>query len=319
MPKNPVTITFSGDQQVIKNILKKKKLLAKNDSKHREIRTVLLLPGGGQEGIIESGAGVALEELELVDTFDYVVGVSTGAPVGYYLLGKQMAIGTTVYFQDNVKNHFVNLLRLWRVMDIDTLENVFKKEKPIDIEVLLKGRSKFLVGIANKDTGEASFADVKKAVDPLSCIIAAICVPVLDGGKTVLLNGKLFVDGGMANPLPITYCIEKLKATDILVVLPDPLIPKYSPLFRMWGIFSLAFPRWISPKVRSQITTVLERYNSEQAYLRGEREIPRGVHIGAIHPKNKLLNEITMNKMLLQEAALSAMTFTQNLFSQRPA
>ena len=315
MPKNPVTITFSGDKQVIKNILKKKKLLAKNDPTHKKIKTVLLLPGGGQEGVIEGGVCIALEKLELIDAFDQLVGASTGAGAGYYTVAKEAAIGASIYFDDNVKNHFISFLRLWKIMDIDEVENVFRNVKPINLETFLSSRTTFLVGITDQETGVGRFVDAKAFGDPLSCVVASICFPVADGGKVVALNKKLYVDGALSNPLPITWIIENLHPTDILIVLPEPLTPKKDFFYKLISASTAPLPKILNKNLRHQFATFLERFNAELAYLIGKREIPKGIHIGVIHPKQRSIKEVTMSRYLLQEAALSAMNFTKNLFS----
>lgn len=309
----PLNINFTGDPQVIQNILKKKKLLAKNDPAHEEIKTVLILPGGGQRGVIEEGVAVALEKYELIDAFDYVIGVSTGAPVGYYMLGKEAAIGTTIYFDENVKNHFVNLLRLWKVIDIDTLGNIFRSRGNLD-DIVRKSRPKFLVGVTDKDTGKEEFVDVKKSSDPLSCVIASICVPILDGGKSVLINGRFYVDGALSNPLPITYAIEELNATDILIPFPRSLVMRnQEPKILLWVLDNF-FRRMISDGLRSQLHTYIDRFNHELEYIIGNRNLPKGVRVGVIHPTQMPISDITMNKRLLEAGVLSSMEFTEKLF-----
>ncbi len=314
---HPLEMEFSGDRGVVEHILKKRELLSAGSGDHAKIKTVLILPGGGQRGVIEGGAVVSLEKLDLVDAFDYVLGMSTGAAVGYYTLGREAAIGSTIYFDDNVKNHFVNKLRLWKIMDIDSLERVFRTAKPIDIEVFKNSRPKFLVSLTDRDTGKGMFVDAKSFDDPLSCVVASVCVPIVDGGRSVLLNDKLYIDGALSNPLAIRYAIETLGATDILVVLTDPLVPKKPFHNFILFLINTIFTHMVSPGIRSQILTFIDRYNDEQKFLTGEKTPPPGVHIGVIHPKHMPIRELTMDKQLLEKGVLASMAFTEKLFHGR--
>lgn len=119
-----------GDKVVIENILHKRHLLEIADNFHKEIKTCLIITGGGQAGAFSGGVVLGLEKLGLSDVFDFVIGVSAGAAAGMYLLSHQAELGTSIYYEDNVKNKFINFLRLRKIMDIDSLEVVFKKVKP---------------------------------------------------------------------------------------------------------------------------------------------------------------------------------------------
>jgi len=308
----PLKITYSGDPKVIKNLLIKKELLEKNDPAHTALKTVLILPGGAEKGVIEGGVAVALEKQKLVASFDAILGMSTGAAVAWYMVGGEAAIGTTIYFDDNVKNHLFNFLRFWKILDIDTLEKVFKEKKSIDVEKIKSARSRLLISITDAKTGNGTFVDIKKEKDPLSYVIASMCIPILDGGKKVLINDKFYVDGALSMPWGINYAIEKLGATDILLVSNSPLMAKkpYSKTF--YWIFRRFFASMVSKGVANQIETHVERYNKEQKYLL-EPALVKNVRIGVIHPIHMPIHEWTMNRKLLQKGALTAMEFTNTL------
>ncbi|HSX40906.1 MAG TPA: patatin-like phospholipase family protein [Candidatus Saccharimonadales bacterium] len=303
---------YTGDTQVIKNLFRKKT----GDSSDKKTKTVLIFPGGGQRGVSEAGVALAIEKFGLINSFDYVIGASTGAGVGYYMLSGETALGTSLYFEENVKNHLINFLRLWKLLDLDTLEKVIRTVKPVSLDNLIASTPKFLVSITDKNSGKGELIDVKKTKDPPACIIASMCMPVFDGGKSVLLNGRCYVDGALSNPLPITHAIEKLGATDIFIALSIPLgpmkkYPKFVPL-----ALRTTFRKMISPGLREEILTYNKRYNEEVKYLTGEREISKGVRIFAIYPRYENIAEFSMQKELLEEGALSAQTFAQNLFTR---
>ena len=65
---------------------------------------VLIVGGGGQRGPFGGGWVMALENLNLRNAFKTVVGVSTGAPTISYFLAGQAAVGTSIYFEENVRD-----------------------------------------------------------------------------------------------------------------------------------------------------------------------------------------------------------------------
>lgn len=311
--KKEVVMDFCGDEKVIENILRKKCLLEKDDAQHEEISPVLIAPGGVQRGVIQGAIGIGLKRAEVVDAFDSWICISSGAPVGYYTLAGEPESGTEIFYKENVANKFVNFLRFWKIMDIYTLESVFRYEKPVDIKKLKSARPEFLVGITDSLSGEGVILNAKKLHDPLRAVLASINYPILNGGKTVFVNGMTYIDGGIGNPLPISYAIDELHATDILVAMNSPVEPKRSfPLLE--SLLSRTIYRIFTKCVRNMILTYNERYNSELAYLTKDRIIPKGVRIAAIYPKVMPITAFTMDRKLLMQGADAAADFTESLF-----
>ena len=59
-------------------------------------------------GVVTAGMVVALEQLDLVDSFDRVYGCSAGATNGAYLVAGQAALGTTIYYENLNTGEFIN-------------------------------------------------------------------------------------------------------------------------------------------------------------------------------------------------------------------
>lgn len=318
MKKSPnestVTVSFSGNKEVFERLLLKQKFLKENNPKHEKIRTVLLLPGGGQSGVIEAGGMVALEKLGLSEVFDYVVGVSTGAGVGYYYLAKEAAIGTSIYFQENVKNKMVNFWHPWKIFDIDTLEKVFRNVKPIDQTVLKKSRSTLLIGVTDLATGTGTFLDAKSYEDPIACIAASASIPIVAGGKVMEIDGKQYVDGSPSFPLPISYAVDGLQATDILVVMPQPLEkisiggPKTK---KVIGLLT----RILTPTLRESIEEYDTHFNNAIDYLSEINTSSSPIRIGIIHAGEHKIQPYSMNAEELKKGVFASEKLTLELFA----
>lgn len=315
-----VKMAFWGNKKVLHNILLKKHLLDKKDSKHKHIKTVLIFPGGGQRGVVQGGTVTALEKLELIDAFDYMIGISAGAAAAYYALAGEAATGTTIYFNENIQNHFINFFRVWKLMNIKIIEKAFRELKPIDLDRFKKSRPRFLVGVTDLTTGKEKFVDAKDATDPTKVLIASLSLPLATGlkiGNVEHIDGKLCVDGCPGNPLPISYAIEHLRATDVLVIMTSPL--EYTKTHSILKkILVKTFFKEFSKGLQRDLEYYDERYNQELQYLMGDRKVPAHVNLAVLYPKSMPIHAITMDKKLLEQGAFSAFEFTQDLFTHLP-
>lgn len=308
-----IEMGFIGDSQVITNIVKKSEFLKVGDPAHQYIRTNKIDGGGGQQGVFQGGVSIGFERRNLTDAIDTYVSVSCGVAAAYYSLGGHAAWGTTIYTQDNVDNRLFNPKIPHHLYDADTLEWVFRYEKPIDYNYFRSRRSHFFAGITDAKTGKGSMVDVKTLEDPLSALMASVNIPIVNGGKIVEIDGIPYFDGTLAYPLPIYWCIENLNPTDILVVLTSPLDKWNSgmeSLGRIAGLFGVSKP------IQEHLKTFKQRYKEELAFITGERKLPKGVRIAAIYPKRSPLRAHTTNRRLLLQAADTAQRFTEELIAR---
>lgn len=209
---------LTSASQLTKNLLKKKELLKNRDPDHGKIKTALIIDGGLMLGVYGGGVVVGLEEMEMTDVFDYVLGVSAGACNGAYFLAGQSVLGTSIYYEDLIDKRFINLLRPAKMVDIDYLELVFREKKPLNTERVRASRSKFLIVATNVGTGKGQFIDAHDlSIDIITALKASTAMPIFYN-KAVAINGVEYGDGGIALPLPIEHATTKLGCTDIVVV-----------------------------------------------------------------------------------------------------
>lgn len=309
---SPIEMELSGTKDVLKNILIKKKLLDEKNPEHEKIKTVLLLPGGGQAGVFEAGVVVALEKLGLNDAFDYVVGVSIGAATGMYFMSKDAALGTTC-FSENAKNKMIDLFRTWKILDLRIAEKYIRGENLPDFSMLHNSRTAFLVGLTNLETGDGKFVDIRKVKDPVSYIIASSSVPILNGEDYVELDGKKYVDGGLALSAGFEYVVNTIKPTDILVALPGS--PK-----NMENVNSLVkatmsiMSKIMTPAITKRWETYHERLQKEYQLIISPQT--SSTKVAAIHPLKTELDFLTNDVDLLRKAVLTSKVFTEQLLKE---
>lgn len=172
--------------------------------------------------VYSAGGAVALAQLGFSDLFDEVYATSAGVMNAGYFLSNQPGIGITVYYESCTTRMFMNPLRLWKVLDIDYLfDQVVTNDKPLNVENVVSSRSKFFAALIDKSTGEGLIVEKSVTKTPwLQVLKAATSMPVFYN-RTVQVDGRPCMDGGLAIPFPLEPAIEN-GCTDILVLLTRP-------------------------------------------------------------------------------------------------
>ncbi len=280
-----------GDSSVISNLWESKNKLDKGLQPTQRI--ALILPGGGQRGVREGALVSALEKFDMRNVFSDVIGISTGAPVGYYFLGGDAVRGTTIYTDNNVENDFVDMKRFYNVMGLKRLEQVFRDDKQLqNPDIFYSSRGNLWVGLTDAKTGEAEFKLAQLTDDPINLLMASINVPFLGNLRPRKVGGNSYWDGTIASPLPIQWVIDNLDPTDILIRFNKPFSDRNHK--HMLEQFAEAT---IKGKMFTQLKTVNERYNEEFLYLTGKKT--SSVRIAGFIPTNDSLTTFSMDRPTL--------------------
>lgn len=182
-------------------------------------KIALVIEGGAMRAVCSAGGAAALAHLGYVDLFDEVYATSAGAMNASYFLSHQPSSGMRVYLENCTTRMFFNPLRFWKVIDVDHLfEQVVLVEKPLDVARILASPTALFVAIADQRTGEGRVVDVRATTTPLLQILkAATAIPVLYN-RTVDVDGRPSLDGGIAIPFPLEQALAN-GCTDVLVLL----------------------------------------------------------------------------------------------------
>lgn len=216
---------FEGNEEVLSNLFRKKRLLTDGDLQHQAIKPAILICGGTMRGVYGGGGTIALEKAGLTNVFDVAVGVSTGSPVLGYFLAGHVEKNLSVYWEECITKNFLSKRRFVTggpVVDTDWLCKVFRGEvssKKLNQEVLIRSRTSFHTAVTCADTGDGVLLDAKTLPDNLDvveAIRASIALPGLSRG-VVTIGGKRYVDGAGGFPFPATKIIREFKPTDLLI------------------------------------------------------------------------------------------------------
>ena len=222
---------FSRSSSVIEGILRKRDLLKRGDPRAKEIRVCLLILGGANLGAYGAGAGIALHELRLVNVFDWVVGMSTGAWVGAFLLAgpKQIRQGAAIYYQDFSGSQLFSYWPPKRFMMSKQriASSTLIGDKMLDADAVLESAAKFFVGLTTED-GRGIFIDAKTAKPNILAALYASSANPLAYEKPLLVNKARYWDGGIALQCPVWEICQQFhpRPTHILVLPNTPYLPK---------------------------------------------------------------------------------------------
>jgi predicted patatin/cPLA2 family phospholipase len=283
-------------------------------------KLALVFDGGAMRAVGPAGGAVALAHLGLTDIFDEVYATSAGVMNASYFLSGQGDMGITIYFDDLTTGHFINPLRFWKIVDVDYLINeVVRVRKPLDVQRVLSSPTRFYATVMDKTTGEAALIDAKRSNTPLLTIIkAALAIPMLYN-RTVEIEGKAGMDGGLRIPFPLQEAIDN-GCTDILLLLArsnDYVCAQPSPVACFF--FDLLFARGNHGVSRAYALHHLHSRAARDLALGRAAGVPPNVNIAAIcTERSETIHRITVKRAALRAAAVSYGRRTLRAFGVEP-
>lgn len=173
-----------------------------------DARLALLVEGGSSRSAYSSGMVLAIHELGLTHVFDDVYGVSGGALNAAWLLCGRAAEVMDTWWNPQVMRRLIAPHRALRgrpVVDTDYLVNeVYTHLVPMDFPAILANPIGFHPVATDVATGAPTdLAPLVHDVDSLRLALRATAgMPVL-AGPPIALGGQAFVDGGVAEMVPV--------------------------------------------------------------------------------------------------------------------
>lgn len=279
----------------------------------------LVVEGGAMMGIYSGGVLMTLEEMGCSSVFDIVYGESGGAINASYFLSKQGALGIRIYMEDMTSLKFVNPFRLGKILDLDyAIDVVVKSRKPLDPSRVMLSPSDFYVPVTDALTGASRMVDVKRDGIPLLPLLKASAAIVPLYNHAVCLNGRSYVDGGIACPVPVRAAIDD-GCTHILVLLTQPEDHRAEPFsgFERLAMLS-AMGKWSSALVESVYERRKTRYNASRDIALGRTMVKAGVSIASISPSTNSprLGKATLSKGRLAAALADSESRTREVFRE---
>lgn len=306
-PANILQMSVFGNLDLVKDIKKRK-----------TARTAVIFEGGGQKGVIGGGVAWGMEDVGVIGTAQYLIGVSSGACAALYTATGQAYLGTTVYFEENVKNNFADKRRMSQIMNIGVVEEAMRRgNKRVDVEAIKKSNLEVIVGVLDSESGEEKYIRIKELEDPIKAVVASIAAAVFCGGRLISIHGHAYLDGSLGDPIPVRFAIEELGCENLVVVKNGPFKEMQSPPDYVTWLFSLAarYPYGYSRAVQEAILSYKKKYNEAINFMRDTIENDSNHRLIVIAPKSEPLGTFDMDQEKIRSVALEARQFAYELFN----
>lgn len=222
----------------------------------------LVLEGGAMRGMYT--AGVLDVFLDKNIKVDGIIGVSAGVLFGVNYCSKQR--GRVIrYNKKYCRNK--NYMSLYSLLTTGNLINkqfafydVPLKHDIFDIEEYKKSKTKFYATVTNVDTGLAEYIELDDIIEQMEVLRATGAMPFVS--EMVEYEGKKYLDGALADSIPIDKCME-MGYDKIIVVLTKP--KKYRKKKHPAWITKLVYGKY--PKLVEAINTRYRQYNDTMEKL----------------------------------------------------
>ena len=216
----------------------------------------LVLEGGAMRGMFTAGVlDVFLDEQIHIDG---IVSVSAGALFGVNLPSKQR--GRVLRYNKK----YLNDKRYMGWHSLFTTGNIVNKEfafyqLPVELDVFdqeafARSGIDFYTVLTNVESGEAEYVKIHDAFEQMETLRATSAMPFVS--KMVEINGKKYLDGGIADSIPLRFC-QQLGYDKIIVVLTRPLDYRKTPTNLL--LFNAFYRRY--PKLVERLTNRYADYN----------------------------------------------------------
>lgn len=183
-------------------------------------QTALILEGGGMRGVYTAGVLRYFMDQNLY--LPYVIGVSMGACNGANYVAHQPERNRIVNIRYINESRFISYRRLLTGGELfgmefifDTIPNVLV---PFDFETFMASAQRFIAVVFDCETGETLyFEKTGMGRDDLMKILrAGSCLPLVQ--KPLSYQGRVLMDGGLADPVPIRKSLADGNQRHILVL-----------------------------------------------------------------------------------------------------
>ena len=245
--------------------------------------TGLVMEGGAMRGMFTTGVIDVFMENGI--TFDGAIGVSAGAVFGCNYQSRQ--IGRPLRYNKR-------FCRNWRYCSFRSLlltgnlygaklcyDLIPHKLDPFDTDTFKSNPMKFYVVATDVETGEAVYhLCIDGDETDMDWFQASASMPV--ASRPVMINGRGYLDGGVADPIPLTY-FQSIGYDRCVALLTQPETYVKQPQKHM-GLISLATRKY--PQIAARLADRHERYNRTTAMIREEERAGQVLVIRPPEPLN---------------------------------
>ena len=169
------------------------------------MKTGLLLEGGAMRGLYTAAVLDVWMQNNIL--FDGIMGVSAGALFGMNYKSKQP--GRVLRYNKKYagNKNYMGLYSLLTTGDIMNRDFCFRRIvhelDPVDFDTYRRSKEEFYAVVTNMETGQAEYIKIDDLsnADQIEYLRASGSMPFVS--KPVCVNGKKYLDGGIADSIPI--------------------------------------------------------------------------------------------------------------------
>ncbi len=166
--------------------------------------TGLVLEGGGMRGLYTAGVLRYLMEQDIY--VPYTIGVSAGACNGSSYISRQIDRNYKANIDYVSHPEYISFKRFLRNRELFGMDLIFDKIPnelvPFDMKAFCEAKEQFVVGVTDCVTGEPVYYDKKHLRKDIKTILrASSSVPYF--APEISYDGRILLDGGVADPIPI--------------------------------------------------------------------------------------------------------------------
>lgn len=246
------------------------------------MKTGLVLEGGGMRGLFTAGVMDVMMEKGI--RFDGIVGVSAGASFGCNYKSHQIGrvLRYNVRFKDDPRYMGLrSLLRTGNLVAAEFSYHTLPKELDVfDFETYNSNPTEFHVVCTDVLTGKPVYHRLDFMDDKgLEWIRASASMPLVS--KPVDIDGKLLLDGGISDSIPLRYFQEQgFERNLVILTQPKGFYKKKTKLMPLFHLFASRYPAIIQAMSRRHLM-----YNEELAYLEEQESLGK---ILLVYPQDAL-------------------------------
>lgn len=185
-----------------------------------ETSTGLVLEGGGMRGLYT--AGILDFFLEKNLHLPYVIGVSAGACHAASYISRQIGRNKKVnigYIRDPRYISYRNLIKTKSLFGMDFVFNeIPNRLEPFDYKTFYQSNQAYFIGTSDCVSGLPIYFDAKKSTPDiiLKALMASSSLPFVS--PTVGIEGKVLLDGGIVDPIPVRKSIEAGNTKHVIIL-----------------------------------------------------------------------------------------------------
>ena len=236
----------------------------------------LVLEGGGMRGLYTAGVLDVMMEHQFMP--DVVCGTSAGVTFGVNLLSGQRGRVLRYNCRYVGERRYISMhswLTTGNMINRDFAYGLLPRElDPFDEETFERAPAEFYATITNMRTGQAEYVRITDTWKQMDVIRASASLPIIC--QPVEWKGEKYLDGGIADNIPLDKCLE-LGCDKVIIVLTRPM--DYVRNDHIAPLCRLAYPRY-----KALLRTIDQRNEKYNARVQQIHELEEQGKVFVIRP-----------------------------------